>query len=288
MRAVVIAIALFSVAAQAQAPAAPSSAPAPAAAAAAPAPPAAAPSAAAPSAAAPAPVAAAPVAAAPAADWTARFDELWKSRDQDTSIREMNKLLKAAQSIEPNSFDASWRQSAVLNWQANGFPDGNDLKAQLGKGAWEAGDRAAAAKPEDVRGQYNAGTGIGLYSEGVGILTALSQGLEGKFRSRVQAAIRIDKGYLDGAPQVLWGRFFFKLPWPKRDLDESVKILTAAVKDHPTNLRAKIFLADSLADSGKGDEAKALAQQALEANPGIDLPEEKRLHEMAKKWLERH
>ena len=30
--------------------------------------------------------------------------------------------------------------------------------------------------------------GIGLYSEGVGIITALSQGLEGKFRERLLAA----------------------------------------------------------------------------------------------------
>jgi len=221
-------------------------------------------------------------------DWTVRWDELWKTRDQDASVREMNKLIKAALSIDPGSFEPNWRQSALLNWQANGFPDGNDLKAQLGKGAWEAGDRAIAAKPEDVRGQYNAGTGIGLYSEGVGILTALSQGLEGKFRGRVEAALRIDKDHLDGAPQVLWGRFFFKLPWPKRDLDESVRVLSAAVKSHPGNLRAKLYLADSLADSGKGDEAKALVQKILDTKPGEDAPEEKRVKDSARKWLERH
>ena len=44
----------------------------------------------------------------------------------------------------------------------------------LGKLAWAAGDKAISAKPDDVHGQYQAGTGIGLYSEGVGILTALS------------------------------------------------------------------------------------------------------------------
>lgn len=230
----------------------------------------------------------APADAGAKADWTTRWDELWKTRDQDASVREMNKLLKTALAIDPGSFDANWRQSALLNWQANGFPDGHDLKAQLGKGAWESGDRAIGAKPEDVRSQYNAGTGIGLYSEGVGILTALSQGLESKFRGRVQAALRIDKDYLDGAPQVLWGRFFFKLPWPKRDLDESVKVLSAAVKSHPTNLRAKLFLADSLAETGKGDQAKLLVQQILDETPNVDPPEEKRLKGMAKKWLERH
>ena len=219
-------------------------------------------------------------------DWTAQFDEVWKRRDEDKALRELHKLLKNALSSDPSSFDANWRMAGLLNWQADGTE--GELKAALGKGAWQAGDRAITAKPEDVRGHYHGGTGIGLYSEGVGILTALSQGLEGKFRDRIQAAIRIDKDFLDGAPQVVWGRYFYKLPWPKRDVSESIKVLREAVRGHPDNWRAKLYLADSLADDGKGDEAKKLVQEVLAGKVSADPPEQKRLQDMAKKWLAQH
>ena len=219
-------------------------------------------------------------------DWTADYDEAWKHRDEDKALRELHKLLKAALASDPGSFEANWRMAELLNWQANGTE--GELKASLGKGAWEAGDKAITARPEDVRGHYQGGTGIGLYSEGVGILTALSQGLEGKFRDRLQAALRIDKDYLDGAPQVVWGRYFYKLPWPKRDVGQSIKVLTEAVRTHPDNWRAKLYLADSLADDGRGDEAKKLVQEVAAGRIAGDAPEQKRLQDMAKKWLAQH
>jgi hypothetical protein len=220
------------------------------------------------------------------AGWRERFDELWKKRDQPGMEKQLNVILRDQLSADPGSFEANWRLASLFNWQANGAQ--GDFKAGLGKAAGVAGDKAITAKPDDVRGHYHAGTGIGLYSEGVGILTALSQGLEGKFRDRMQAALRIDKDYLEGAPQVVWGRYFYKLPWPKRDVGESIKVLSEAVRTHPNNWRAKIYLADSLAEDGKGAEAKKLVQEVLDAKGGDDPPEEKRLKAIAQQWMAEH
>jgi hypothetical protein len=220
------------------------------------------------------------------AGWMEKWDELWKKRDQPATVKELRQLLDQQLTVDSRSFEASWRLASLLNWEADGGE--GDRKADLGKQAWEAGDKAILAKPGDVRGHYQAGTGIGLYSEGVGILTALSQGLEGKFRERIQTALKIDKDYLDGAPQVVWGRYFFKLPWPKRDVDKSVEVLMEAVRTHPDNLRAKLYLADSLNDSGKGDEAKRFAQDVIDSRVTKDPAEEKRVKELARKWLSSH
>jgi cytochrome c-type biogenesis protein CcmH/NrfG len=65
-------------------------------------------------------------------------------------------------------------------------------------------------------------------------------------------------------------------------------VLSEVVKTHPTNLRGKIYLADSLAEDGKGDEAKKLVQEVLDARPGDDPPEDKRLRDMAKRWIASH
>jgi hypothetical protein len=249
------------------------------------------PAAAAPSAAAPAPAAAPVPAPAPAPEaaplsWEKTFDELWKKRDQAAIVKQMHALLDEQLKVDSKSFEANWRLASLYNWEANGTE--GDEKADLGKKAWEAGDKAILAKPDDVRGQYQAGTGIGLYSEGISIIKALAQGMEGKFRERLQAALRIDKDYLDGAPQVVWGRYFFKLPWPKRDVDESIKVLEDCIAGHPDNWRAKIYLADSLADNGKTEDARRFVQDVLDARNGTDPPEDHRLLDLAKKWMGQH
>jgi len=231
------------------------------------------------------------VCAATAADaqtFAQRWDELWARRETADAQNELARMAKAELARNPDSFEGNWRRAALLVWQADGMSDGSELKAQFGKLAWEAGDKAVAAKPGDVRGHYFSGTGIGLYSEGVGILKALSQGLEGKFRDRIQTALKLDKDFLDGAPQSVWGRYFFKLPWPKRNVGESIKVLSAAVEEHPGNLRAKLYLADALADDGKGAEAKKIAQQIVDAPLQGDVPEQKRMKDLARKWLQNH
>jgi hypothetical protein len=256
------------------------------------APAAAAPAAGAPAApAAPAPAAAAPAAPAapaPAADWKARYEVLYGTRDQSASLKEMFALTEAQLAKDPNDYEARWRLAQLYCWQANGMTDGTDLKANFGKKCWDEGEKAVALNAADVKGQYWATVGMGLYSEGLGILSALSQGIEGKFKNRVKLAIAADKDYLDGGPTMLFGRFYWKLPWPKRDVDESIKLLRATLDAHPKNLRAKIYLADSLHTDGKEAEAKALVQAALDAPLGWDQPDDRRNHEQAKKWLANH
>ena len=225
------------------------------------------------------------------ADWMAAWNDLWKRRDDPAAIQELEKITQERLAEDPNGFETTRRQAELVAWEADGEPDGSNDKAAKGKVAWEAGDKAIQANPKDVRGHYFSGIGVGLYSEGVGILTALSQGLEDKFRERILAALRIDKDFLDGAPQVVWGRYFFKLPWPKRDPEESIRVLRIALRTHPGNWRAKLYLADSLLLNrlpGQEDEAHALVKQILDAPGGRDPPEERRIKEMARKWMSRH
>src|SRR5256714_1286992 len=180
------------------------------------------------------------------AEWMAIWDDLWKRRDDPAAIKQLDALTEQHLAEDPNGFETTRRQASLVAWEADGEPDGSDEKAAQGKIAWEAGDKAIQANAGDVRRHYFSGVGVGLYSEGVGILTALSQGLEGKFRERLLAALRIDKDFQNGAPQVVWGRYFFKLPWPKRDLDESVKALRLPGRTHPKNWRPNAPAADRL------------------------------------------
>jgi hypothetical protein len=226
------------------------------------------------------------------ADWVAEWDDAWKHRNDPAAIQRLEQLVDDHLAQDPDGFETNWRKAALVAWEADGEPDGSQTKAAKGKIAWEAADKAIRANQADVRGHYYAGVGVGLYSEGVGVLAALSQGLEGKFRERILAALRINKDFLDGAPQVVWGRYFFKLPWPKRDPEESIKVLRVAVKTHPNNWRAKLYLADSLLLNGlpgQDDEAYQLVDRIIAAPGGAGDPaEEARIKERARQWKSKH
>jgi hypothetical protein len=219
--------------------------------------------------------------------WTQRFDELWHQREDPKTLEQLRNLAQAELGKDPKSYDANWRMASILVWQADGLPDG-DEKAALGKQGWEIGDKAAQADPKRVEGQYYAGAGLGLYSEGVGIVKALSQGLEGKFRNYSLAALRTDRDFLDGAPLVLWGRYFFKLPWPKRDVGQSIKVLTNMLNKHPTNLRGKLYLADALLSDGNKPEAKKQIDEIVAAPVGVDPSEDHRIKSRAGQWMKEH
>lgn len=239
----------------------------------------------------PAPAAAeAPKAEAPkaAGSWVARYDDLYQERDKGPALKEMYTLVKAEIEAHPEGYEGWWRRAELDCWQANGMADGTDLKKNVGKQCWDAGEKAVSINPDDVKGQYWAVVGMGLYSEGLGILSALSQGIEGKFKNRASLAIKLDKDYVDGGPTTVYGRFFWKLPWPKRDLPQSHELLDSTIKAHPHNLRTKLFMADTLDSQGNHDGAKALIKEILDAPLGVDKPDDRRNKKQAEQWLKDH
>jgi hypothetical protein len=111
----------------------------------------------------------------------------------------------------------------------------------------------------------------------LGVVRALSQGLEGKFRDRLGHATALNNGYEWGGVETAWGRFFEKLPWPKRDRKAAEEHLRRAITINPNALRARAYLAGVYLDSDRLAEARPLLDQVAAA-PGdrYDPPEERR------------
>jgi hypothetical protein len=81
---------------------------------------------------------------------------------------------------------------------------------------------------------------MGNYALGLGVVKALSQGMEGKFRERLGRAEQLDRRYERGAIDTAWGRFYDKLPWPKRDREQAELHFKRAVEVNNFNLRARL------------------------------------------------
>ncbi len=96
--------------------------------------------------------------------------------------------------------------------------------------------------PNDVAGYYWAAVNMGNYALGLGVVKALSSGLEEKFRDRLGRASALNDGYEWGGVETAWGRFFDKLPWPKRDRKQAEEHLRRALQINPSALRARLYL----------------------------------------------
>ena len=231
-----------------------------------------------------------PAPAAPAtaelAALLARADAAYARRDQLAELEASLAALTQASQLAPNDAQVLWRLARHEVWLAEDPAIADAQKSEHGKRAWDLGERAIAADPAPVEPWFWAVSGMGNYSLGIGILSALSQGIEGKFRGRLLEAEKRDQNFQRGAIYVAWARFYFKLPWPKHDAGKSERMLRAALNLNPDNVRARVYLAELYADMRRFPPAQVEYRAALAKPPGqYDPPEERRWQEVARAGL---
>lgn len=213
-------------------------------------------------------------------------DAAYDGRDDPGALDDLKARLEEAERLAPDAYDVLWRQARLYFWLSDDPALGAEKKSQLGKKSWDYGERAVKADPRRVEGQHFAAGGMGNYALGLGILAALRQGIEAKFKERLSAAEKLDPDFQRGAIQTAWGRFWFKLPWPKYDGKKSEKALLAALKKNPDNVRARVYLAELYEKEGEEKAAREQLERAAAGEPGrYDAPEERRWQKVARDLL---
>jgi tetratricopeptide (TPR) repeat protein len=219
----------------------------------------------------------------------ARADAAWGVRDLPGKLEEQAAALDTAARAAPGSYAVLWRQARLIGWRSEDPGLTKTEKSRLGKLGWELGDQARALEPGKVEGHFYAMVGVGNYSLGIGVFSALTQGIESKFRERLSRAEAIEPGFQGGAILMSWGRFYYELPWPKHDARLSEQHLRAAIALNGENVRAHLYLGDLLLDEGRKEEARAAWQRALAIAvvPGQgDPPEQRRWQAATSRSLE--
>lgn len=217
-----------------------------------------------------------------------RSDAAYARRDEPGALEEVRASLEEAERLAPDDYEVLWRLARLEFWVADDPSLREKDKSRVGKRAWEYGDRATRANPDRVEGWDYAAAGMGNYALGIGIFQALGEGIEGKFKERLSRAEKIDPDYEHGAIQTAWGRFWFKLPWPKFDGRKSERALQTALEKNPDNVRAHVYLAELYARQGHPDRARSELEKALAHDPGrYDAPEERRMQAVARAELEK-
>lgn len=204
-----------------------------------------------------------------AADMIAEADQLYEQGGLE-NYQKAADLLRQAVAANPESYEANWKCARALRYygyeaKAKMVAGWEEICAKYGKEGMQYAQKAIELEPDKPDGHYFYGLSVGVYSDGVSVLTALSEGLKGKTQAGFEKAYELDKMYRDGGPMLSLGRFWSVLPWPMRDREKALTYLreyqaTPYFKD---NYEAYIYLAEVLIGLG-GDKNKAEAKGLLE------------------------
>ena len=223
-----------------------------------------------------APAAAPEAAKADAASYAATIDALWMKRDESGVLEKINNASGEGLQAFPNDYGLLWRAARTRWWNADGVTDSN-LRKQLAKEGWNYAKKAVDANNAGVEGHYFVTVNIGAYSQAVGILAALGEGLEGKFLDNLNAACKADETFNVYGCFGTRGRYHYELPWPKRDLKKSKEWLDKAITAFPNGLRYHYYLAETLLKDGDAKAAKEEVGKALNGSNSYDPPEARRI-----------
>jgi tetratricopeptide (TPR) repeat protein len=202
-------------------------------------------------------------------DFMAKGNALY-DKGKETSIencKASGDMFVKALEATPGSYEAAWKAARSYREYADKLkkknaPNWKTTCKEYGKLGMKYGEKAIALNPNGVEGNFWYGCSVGIYSDGVSILTALKEGLKNKTQSSFEASYKINKMYEDGGPIKALGRFWFVLPWPMQDKKLSLNYLKEFQKSFPNDAEGQVFLAETLLKTGGKDEAKGLLQKA--------------------------
>lgn len=209
--------------------------------------------------------------AAGAADLLAAADKVYDGGGME-SFKASLPLYAAAVAAQPENFEAWWKSARAHRNYANeakkaGLAGWEDVCRDEGRAAMTMGEKAIALDPERPEGHYYYGLSVGIYSDGVSILTALREGLKNKTQASFEKAYALDKTFNEGGPILSLGRFWTVLPWPMQDKDKALGYLREyqASPYFSASAEARVYLAELLLKIGgeaEKTEARALLSEA--------------------------
>ena len=217
------------------------------------------------------------------------------SEDPDALYRERNTPSQAAKAVEiwaarldanPKDFESAWKVSRGRYWLGtNGTPP-PARKAELEKGI-AAARVAATLEPGKPEGHFWLAANMGALAESFG----LRQGIKyrGDIKASLERVLAIDPSFLQGSADRALGRWYFKVPGMFGGDDrKSETHLRKALSYNENSVITHLFLAETLVDLGKKDQARDQLHAAIDAPEDPDwVPEDMRFREQAAALLKK-
>lgn len=211
-------------------------------------------------------------------------DALYRDRENLASATRAAAIWAARLESDGKDFESAWKLGRVSYWLGtNGLPQ-EDRRDALERGV-AAGRAAAGIAPERPEGHFWMAANMGALAESFG----LRQGLRyrGAIRDALERVLAIESGFLDGSADRALGRWYFKVPRLfGGNKGRSEEHLRKALAYNPDSIITHVFLAETLIDLDREDEARTHLQAALDAPLDPDwAPEDRRFKQQAEALL---
>ena len=188
-------------------------------------------------------------------------EALYKQRENLASAQQAEGIWADRVAKDPKDFESAWKLARARYWLGTHAPE-KSRKAYLESGiaAGRAAIGLAANKPE---GHFWVAANMGALAESFG----MRQGLKyrGDIKDELETVLRIDPAFQQGSADRALGRWYFKVPGLFGGSDKkSEEHLRKSLTYNPNSTASLFFLAETLLDLGKKDEARATLQKLLE------------------------
>jgi len=226
---------------------------------------------------------------AQAGDFLSEADVLYVRGGMENYKQSITLYLKALEKT-PNDYLANWKCARAYREygeeaKRHKVEDWKDICAEYGKEGMKYAQKAMEQDPNRPEGYYYYGLNVGIYSDGVSILTALAEGLKDKTRNSFEKAYELDKMYNDAGPILALGRFWAVVPWPFKDKKKALAYYREyqGTKYFTDKDEGKIYLAELLLEL-KGKENEAESKILLEK---VALSDDKYFRDWANRLLKK-
>ena len=177
--------------------------------------------------------------------------------------------LKAV-AAEPDSYEVNWKLARAYAYythslQANLVPGWEEACKTDAKKGMEYAEKAMTLEPDQIEGCYFFAFNAGMYSFGISIFGAITEGLKNKTQKNFENVYAMDPNFEEGDVMISLARFWHQLPWPLKDMKEALRYYREyqATPFYGKDPNTMVLMADLLADMG-GKENKQEARQILE------------------------
>jgi tetratricopeptide (TPR) repeat protein len=228
--------------------------------------------------------AAAPIAPlATAASAPSNPEALYTAREDLTSARRAAAIWAERLKQNPRDFESAWKLARARYWLGGHAPEAE--RKQLFEDGIAAGRAAVAVEPNHPEGHFWIAANMGALAESFG----MSQGLKyrGTIKDELLTVLRLDPAFQEGSADRALGRWYYKVPGLfGGSKQKSEEHLERSLKYGPDSTASHFFLAETLLDQHRRDEARAELQRVIDAPLDPDWgPEDREFKTKAKAKL---
>ena len=210
-------------------------------------------------------------------------DALYAGREDLAKAREAAATWATKLKENPKDFESAWKLARAKYWLGGHAPQA-ERKALLEEGI-AAGRAAVAIEPNKPEGHFWIAANMGALAESFG----MRQGLKyrGEIKNELLTVLKLDPAFQKGSADRALGRWYFKVPGLFGGSDQkSEEHLRKSLTYDPNSSASRFFLAETLLDRGKKEDARAELQKVIDGP--IDpnwAPEDREFKEKAKQLL---